>query len=192
MVDCTKCDYYKNSKHYCPDRSLTSGDTKVCSYFREQTSDTCCECRFYRATVRAPYVCFCVRHKKYYNNIVTCFFHYRRKQMSDRIQIDVMVNGYAGTLADVSEETLIGMRNKSQPTVVPIKHGDYGYTAGLYLLRVFFKGPNDDHVKGYTIDGELTVRCDPNVPGTRDTYTITGNIFKDMQDGKFNCQKDSQ
>lgn len=156
-----------------------------CTHYREaQIEDTCCECRHYRAPVRAPYVCFCVRHKRYYNNIKTCFSHSRRKQMSDNIKITVEVNGQPGTLADVSADTLIGMRNKSQPMVVPIKHGDYGHTNAFNFPRFFFKGSGDAHVRGYDEDGNLTVKCDPNIGDTRSTYKIDGNIFKDMQSGK--------
>ncbi len=138
--------------------------------------DTCDECRHYdECGIRMRAV------REFYHRSECSKF--RRKQMSDRIQVDVMVNGYAGTLADVSEETLIGMRNKSQPTVIPIKHGDYGRRTILGEgPRFFFRDEKSGDIKGYGEKGELVVD-DANDRHMRGDYIATGNIFKDMQSG---------
>ena len=134
---------------------------------------------------------FKVTIKKWKQAIGVCGY-FKEKQMSDKIEVQVTVNGERGTLADVSEETLIGMRNKSQPTVVPIKHGDYGrrliHDGGS---RFFFRDEESGDIKGYDKKGEL-VLDDANDHHMRGDYMVNGNIFKDMCDGKYNSQKDSQ
>ncbi|MCP4596237.1 hypothetical protein [Neptuniibacter sp.] len=98
------------------------------------------------------------------------------------------MNGRPGCLADVSEETLIGMRNKSQPTVVPIKHGDYGYLGTPSERRVFVRVVNV--VASFDVGGTL-MRPDANRYNRRHSgtpYIITGNVFEDMQNLHANLE----
>jgi len=110
---------------------------------------------------------------------------FRRKQMPDEIKITVEVNGQPGTLADVSLETLTGMRDKSQASVKPVKpieHGDYGYYEGApHCHRLFVRDRVTAKANAFDKGGQCGQDVDQ--PSMRSKYTITGNIFKDMQNG---------
>lgn len=103
--------------------------------------------------------------------------------MSDKIEIKVTVNNRPGTLADVSLETLTGMRDKAILTVKPIEHGDYGYIGCN-------KNEPRNHRLFVEVNGKIHPYCgdkvdvgiDANFSYWRNHYTITSNIFKDMQE----------
>lgn len=94
--------------------------------------------------------------------------------MSNKIEIDVRINGKTAKLSDVSDETLANIK-KSE--VKSIEHGDYGYCGVLKNYRLFVR-----------INGELNnydergCKCQSNVNNvlSKTLYTITGNVFKDM------------
>jgi len=106
--------------------------------------------------------------------------------MPDKIEINVKINDKPATLADVSLETLIGMREKAVLTPEPIKHGDYGYVRGAKkyseIKYRFFCVPDDaTFIEVYNKWGCLVVRHPVDGPCHRDLYAITGNIFRDLQ-----------
>lgn len=105
--------------------------------------------------------------------------------MSDRIEINVTVNDRPGSLADVSLETLTGMRAKAVPTVEPVKpieHGDYGYIGRNTPThqRLFLE--INGKIQTFCNDGHHIDRDDVNKPRWRKDYTVTGNTFKDMRE----------
>lgn len=112
-----------------------------------------------------------------------CNLSFKEKQMSDKIEIKVTINDKPATLADVSPETLGAIRRRTQPTVKPIEHGDYGYISHPNNHRLFTQ--KDGVIVAYCRNGEcLRNGADVNHPAYRKDYTITGNIFKDMRNGK--------
>lgn len=130
---------------------------------------------------------YCYRFRDYLSipNKICKFFE--RKPMSDQIKINVEVNGQPGSLADVSPETLMGMRNKAVPTEVvakPIKHGDYGYVIfcnGKKYFRLYLQSDDGNGViAAFDKIGHRTIR-DINENSGQE-YVSTGNIFKDMQE----------
>lgn len=96
--------------------------------------------------------------------------------MSDQIKINVEINGQPSSLADVSLETLIVLRDRAVLAVKRVKHGDYGISKTS--PRLFIKTKYG--VSGYSARGDLMVD-DINAYYRRDEYTILGNIFKDME-----------
>ena len=130
----------------------------------------------------------------YYNN--PCEIHrlmrdnrvcseYERKPTSTRIEINVKINDKPATLADVSLETLTGMREKAVLTPEPIKHGDYGYYLGgcnrhSRAFRLFVKGGNGK-IESYSEAGKKMQGDANDTPGFDLLYIITGNIFEDME-----------
>ena len=104
--------------------------------------------------------------------------------MSDQIKITVEVNGRPGTLADVSQETLLGMRDKARVVELkPIEHGGYGYSSRNRLFpRLFIK--INGAIAAYDDRGALCCK-DVNFDNMKcsDPYIADGNIFKDLQNG---------
>ena len=140
-----------------------------CEHFEEHTRDN-----FYCSKFKKVYEAYCCNHG-------SCQY-YRRKQMPEIIKITVEVNGQSGTLADVSKETLLGMREKSEITVrvKPIEHGDYGYND--LDPRLFVKNHKTGKIDAW--DTNANWACDDvNTKQHHSWYTITGNIFKDLQNG---------
>lgn len=139
---------------------------------------TCEDCTYYKD----PCIIYCL----IYNNCVCNFFE--RKSMPDQIKINVEINGQPGSLADVSLETLTGMRDKATPTVKPkpkpkpIEHGEYGYIGRNYPPNHRLFLTIDGKIKAFAPNGDRIDRDDINAPCWRKDYTIIGSIFKDMQE----------
>ena len=103
--------------------------------------------------------------------------------MSDKIEIDVRVNGKTAKLSDVSDETIANIKKAE---VKPIEHGDYGYLfLGSSKPRFFFElngkiAAYNKYGNRVTLDANrVDLQMFPKSP-----YCITGNIFKDMEESK--------
>ena len=101
--------------------------------------------------------------------------NFRRKKMSNRIEIEVKINGKTAKLSDVSDETIANIKKAEQV----IKHGDYGYRTDNDAFRLFVKVAG--RVKGY---GKNTGLMQDNANACVCKYTITGNIFKELENIK--------
>jgi len=106
--------------------------------------------------------------------------------MSDKIEIDVKINGKTAKLSDISDETLANMKKLEQPN--PIKHGDYGICLGFDDPRLFVKV--DGVIKafdknGAELSGNANLTQKNSTAGDFSWYTIIGNVFEDME--KPNC-----
>lgn len=151
---------------------------------------TCCGCKHY-IPLRRDTELFRCRSKNWNFYSTNICVDYERKPMSDKIEINVTVNDRPGTLADVSPETLMGLRDKAVPTIEPVKlteHGDYGYHSPHNgSPRFFFRDEDTGKIKAYDTWGRC-VSTDANRDNDcypRDAYVATGNIFKDMREGKY-------
>jgi len=102
--------------------------------------------------------------------------------MSDKIEIDVKINGKTARLSDISDETLANLKKAEQPK--SIKHGDYGYTGMGQLLEPRLFVEIGGVIAAYNSSGS---RCNRNVnaPVSEGLYTVKGNIFDDIKDGRL-------
>ncbi len=202
-MNCKDCTYFTGSGDHvinkttgwCPSWCLCSYWQKtgtvendwreICSNFkRKQVPETCkdCEHYLYESSRHFSNEFSCLMHRMIYTTAIKKCNCFERKIMSDRIEIDVKVNGEPAKLSDISDETLANIKKSEQ--VKPIVHGDYGYIIDNKspINHRLFIGEGE-RVAAYCDDGEKI--CDNvNSPNCTYDYTITGNIFKDMKNAQ--------
>lgn len=155
-------------------------DPTTCTIFKRKRKTMTCKDCYYGAKYLYPddgsYYCGLIDSKV--KNIENCRV-FREKKMSDKIEIDVRVNGKAAKLSDISDETLANIK-KSE--FKPIEHGDYGtyisdWKEEEYRLFVLIEG----RIKAFSKEGRCMNNSMSISPGINAKYTINGNIFKDLQ-----------
>jgi len=164
--------------------------------------ETCKDCVYFRCLGAVGWNPNLTPHPKKGYNEFTCNYrsssgltkdnwkipcgHFRRKQMSDKIEIDVRVNGEPAKLSDISDETIANLKKSEK--VKQVKHGDYGFlTSEKQAPRFFFEV--NGAVGSYDKYGEMVApdanKVDRLVYNPCYKYLVTGNVFEDMRNGKF-------